>query len=332
MRAWQVTEWCEPEQMTLAEVEAPTPGPGQVRVRVHAAALNFFDILQIAGKYQVRPPLPFTPGAEVAGVVDALGPGVIDFAVGDRVQAILMTGAFADYALAPVGLTFRLPEAMSFSEAAAMPIVYQTSYLALTTRARLQPGEWLLVHAAAGGVGMAALQLGKALGARVIATTGSEAKAAICRAQGADHALTYHDTAWVAEVQRLTGGRGADVVYDPVGGDIFDLSTRCIAPEGRLLVVGFASGRIPSIATNRILLKDIAVVGLYWGGYIERHPDYPAQAQAELFRLYEAGAVRPLVSSVYPLEQAPQAMRALAERQTVGKVVLQPDKPEATSG
>ena len=166
MRAWQVTEWCEPEQMTLTEVEAPTPGPGQVRVRVHVAALNFFDILQIAGKYQVRPPFPFTPGAEVAGVVDALGPGVTGFAVGDRVQAVLMTGAFAEYALAPVGMTFRLSDRLSFAEAAAMPIVYQTSYLALTTRASLQPGEWLLVHAAAGGVGLAALQLGKALGAQ----------------------------------------------------------------------------------------------------------------------------------------------------------------------
>lgn len=323
MRAWQVTTWGEPEDMTLAEIAMPEPGSGMARIRNHAAALNFFDILQIQGKYQVKPPFPFTPGAEVAGVIDALGPGVTGLAVGDRVQAMLSMGAFAEYSLAPADRVFRIPSGMSFSEAAAMPIVYQTSYLALKARDTLRRGEWLLVHAAAGGVGLSALQLGKAFGAQVIATAGSNDKVQFCLAQGADHALSYRDAGWVQQVQRITNGHGADVVYDPVGGDIFDLSTRCIAFQGRLLVIGFAGGRIPTIAANRILLKNISVVGCYWGGYIEHFPAFPAEAQAELMRLYEAGHIQPVVSADYTLADAPAALRALAERRTVGKVVLQ---------
>lgn len=321
MRAWQVTEWCEPEGMTLADVAVPEPGAGQVRIQTRAAALNFFDILEIAGKYQVRPPFPFTPGAEVGGVVDAVGPGGAGLAVGDRVLAMTWLGGFGEFCLAPARMTFPIPDSMSFVEAAAMPIVYQTGYLALTVRGALQPGEWLLVHAAAGGVGSAAVQLGKAMGARVIGTAGSDEKLDFVRAQGADHALSYRDEGWVKRVMEITGS-GTNVIYDPVGGDIFDLSTKCIAPEGRLLVIGFAGGRISSVAANRLLLKSMSAIGVYWGGYIERRPAFVAEAQAALFDMYTRGQIRPAVSKVYRLDEVPQAMRSLAGRQTVGKVVV----------
>lgn len=322
MKAWRVSEWCEPEQMKLADIPLPEPKSGEVRIRNHAAALNFFDILQIQGKYQTKPPLPFTPGAEVAGVVDSLGPGVDHLSVGDRVMGSGGLGGFAEYTVTPATRTFRIPEAMGFAAAAAMQIVYLTSYLALKVRAAIKAQEWLLVHAAAGGVGSSAMQLGKAFGARVIATAGSAEKVDFCLTQGADYALNYREASWVERVKEITGGHGADVIYDPVGGDVFDLSTKCIAAEGRLLVIGFAGGRIPSIAANRILLKNMSVVGCYWGGYLEHHPAFLAQAQAELFGLYEAGQIKPVVSQAYSLADAVSALRALAERKTFGKVVL----------
>jgi NADPH:quinone reductase len=322
MKAWQVSEWCEPEQMTLADIPLPEPKFGEVRIRNHAAALNFFDILQIQGKYQTKPPLPFTPGAEVSGVVDAVGAGVDHLSVGDRVMGSGALGGFAEYAVTPAAKTFRIPEAMGFAEAAAMLIVYQTSYLALKVRAAIRSQEWLLVHAAAGGVGCSAMQLGKAFGARVIATAGSADKVRFCLTQGADYALNYREASWVEQVKEITSGQGADVIHDSVGGDIFDLSTKCIAAEGRLLVIGFAGGRIPTIAANRILLKNMSVVGCYWGGYLEHHPEFLAQTQADLFALYEAGQIKPVVSQVYPLADAVTALRALAERKTHGKVIL----------
>lgn len=322
MRAWRVNEWCEPEQMTLEDIPVPEPGPGEVRIRNRAAALNFYDILMIGGKYQVKPPLPFTPGSEVAGVIDAVGSDVAALSVGDRVQAMASTGGFGEYSLAPADKTFRLPSSMGFEEASGMIVIYQTSYFALKIRTALRAGEWLLVHAGAGGVGLSAMQIGRALGARIIATAGSQAKLDFCLSQGAEHALNYRDDGWVEQVKKITGGRGADCIYDPVGGDIFDLSTKCIASEGRLLVIGFAGGRIPSVAANRILLKNISVIGCYWGGYLERHPQFMSEAQAELFKMYEAGQIEPIVSRTYPLEEAASALRALAGRETHGKVVL----------
>ncbi len=322
MKAWQVSEWCEPEQMELADLPLPEPESGEVRIRNHAAALNFFDILQIQGKYQTKPPLPFTPGAEVAGVVDAVGPGVDQLSVGDRVMGSGALGGFAEYTVTPAARTFRIPVTMGFAEAAAMLIVYQTSYLALKIRAAIKAQEWLLVHAAAGGVGSSAMQLGKAFGARIIATAGSADKVDFCLTQGADYALNYREASWVEQVKEITGGHGADVIYDPVGGDVFDLSTKCIAVGGRLLVIGFAGGRIPSIAANRILLKNMSVVGCYWGGYLEHHPEFLSQAQVDLFALYETGQIKPVVSQAYALADAVTALRALAERKTHGKVIL----------
>jgi len=323
MKAWRVSEWCEPEQMEFTDVPVPEPGAGEIRIRNHAAALNFYDILMVQGKYQVRPPLPFTPGSEVSGVVDALGEGVTGFRTGDRVQAMAIGGTYSEFSIAPAAKSFLIPDAMSFKEAAAMIVIYQTSYFALTNRITTEPGEWLLVHAAAGGVGLSALQIGKALGLRVIATAGSDEKVIFCIEQGADHAINYSDPAWVEQVKSTTEGRGADIIYDPVGGDVFDLSTKCIASEGRLLVIGFAGGRIPSVAANRILLKNISIVGAYWGGYLEHHPEYMHLAQAELLKMYGDGRIHPVVSATWPLPEAVLALRALAGRKTVGKVVIE---------
>lgn len=321
MKAWRVHEWCEPEQMSFEDIPTPEPGKGEIRIRNHAAALNFFDILMVQGKYQTKPPRPFTPGSEVAGTVEAVGEGVTQFDIGDRVQAMATSGGYAECSIAPAAKTFRIPDAMSFEEAASMIVIYQTSYFALTHRTKINPGEWLLVHAAAGGVGLSATQIGKALGARVIATAGSEEKLQFCLSQGAEHALNYRDASWVDAVKKITG-RGADIVYDPVGGEIFDLSTKCIAPEGRLLVIGFAGGTIPSIAANRILLKNMSVTGVYWGGYLEHHPEYMAEAEAALFKMYEAGQINPIVSESFALADAVMALNALATRKTVAKVVL----------
>jgi NADPH2:quinone reductase len=322
MRAWRVHAWGEPEAMTLDEVAVAEPDAGQVRIRNHAAALNFFDILQVQGKYQVKPPFPFTPVAEVAGVIDGVGSGVSSVKEGDRVMAIPRGGAFGEYSIAPEASVFAIPETMGFEEAASMPIVYQTGYFAMTHRYQVREGEWLLVHAGASGVGMAAIQIGKALGAKVIATAGSEAKLAFARKQGADYTIDYSDASWVDRVKEITEGRGADTIYDPVGGDIFDLSTKCIAAEGRILIIGFASGRIPSIALNRVLLKNISMVGVLWGGYVLSHPRYEKEAHAALMKMYEAGKIQPSVNAVYPFAEAPRGLRDLAERKVMGKAVL----------
>jgi NADPH2:quinone reductase len=322
MHAWQVQQFCEPEGLEWAEIEVPEPGPGQVRVRNRAAALNFFDILQIQGKYQVKPPFPFTPGAEIAGTIDAIGEGVTAWQPGDKVLGIPEGSGFAEQTVLDAARVFRIPEGMDWAQAAALPIVYHTSYFALRDRAQLRAGEWLVVHAGASGTGMSAIQMGKAFGARVIATAGSKEKLDFSRRQGADYALDHRQATWVDEVIRLTGGRGADVIYDPVGGDIFDLSIKCLAPAGRLLVIGFASGRIPSIAANRILLKNISIIGVYWGGQVKADPGYTARTQRAIEVLWSEGKIRPEVSAKWPLSELPQAMRALLERKVSGKAVL----------
>jgi NADPH2:quinone reductase len=322
MKAWQVHEWCEPEQMKFVDTPVPEPGPDEVRIRNRAAALNFFDILQIQGKYQIKPPFPFTPGAEVAGTIDAIGAEVTRFSIGDRVQALVSSGGYADYSIAPVVKTFRIPTRMSFEEAATLTIIYQTSYFALKYRAVLKSREWLLVHGGASGVGMSAIQIGKVWGARTIATASSSDKRDFCRAQGADYVLNSLDTNWVEEVRKVTEGHGADIIYDPVGSDIFDLSTKCIAFDGRLLIVGFAGGRIPTIAANRILFKNISVVGCYWGGYTQHHPEFLGETQAALFAMYESDQIKPVVSQAYPLADAITALKAITERKVLGKVVL----------
>lgn len=310
--------------MVLADVPTPEPGEGQVLIRNRAAGINFFDILQIQGKYQWKPAFPFTPGAEVAGIVEAIGPGVRELHKGDRVLALPMIGGYAEYSLAPARKTFRIPDRMTFPEASALPIVYQTSYYALRHRAQLQRGEWLLVHAGASGVGMSAIQIGKAMGARVIATAGNAEKLEFCRELGADHAVGYSNEGWVEKVKEITGG-GANVIYDPVGGDIFHLSTKCIAPEGRLLVIGFAAGRVPTVAANRILLKNISIVGVFWGRRADEQRGYLAETQAALFEMYNDGELRPVVFREYALADARQALDDIAKRRVTGKAVLVSD-------
>lgn len=321
MRTWQVPAFGEPEQMILADVPTPAPKDGEVRIRARAATLNFFDLLLIQGKYQAKPAFPFTPGAEAAGVIEAIGAGVEGFAVGDPVIALPSFGAFAEEVICPAQRLLAIPEGMDFASAAAYPIVYQTSWFALEERARLQAGEWLLVHAGASGVGMTAIQLGKALGARVIATASTEQKLEFCRRQGADHAILYNDPGWVDEVKRITG-QGADVVYDPVGGDIFDLSTKCTAPGGRILVIGFTSGRIPTISTNRLLLKNISVVGAIWGNWTATHPRYIHDTHRRLMDLWRQEKLKPAIGKMYDFEELPKALRDLGNRAAVGKSVL----------
>jgi len=314
----------EPSDLAVREMPEPELGPGMVRVGVRAAGCNFFDILMVRGQYQVRPPFPFTPGAELAGVVEAVGPGVREFAPGDRVMASAGLGAFAERAVVPARSVYRLPEGMSFEAGAAFPIVYPTSYAALVFRAPVKPGEWLLVHAAAGGVGIAAVQIGKLLGARVIGTAGGDDKLEVARKAGADVAIDYRREDWVARVQEVTEGRGADVIYDSVGGDITGASLKCIAWNGRLLVIGFASGHIPEVKLNRVLLKNISLVGLHWGAHAMHEPARVGETFDALFGLYARGAVEPIIYRRYPLDDLPAALEVLGSRQSYGKVVVTP--------
>lgn len=313
-----------PSNLRVHEEPDPKPGAGEVVIDVRAAGCNFFDVLITQGKYQTRPPVPFTPGAEISGVVSDVGAGVAHLAPGARVGALLDYGGYASSVCVGADRVFPIPDQMSFEDAASMGIVYQTSHVGLLHRAHLQEGETLLVHAAAGGVGLAAVQIGAAVGARVIGTAGTQEKLDLILNHGASEAINYRSEDWVSRVKELTDGRGADVIYDPVGGDTFDLSTKCIAFEGRILVIGFASGRIPEIALNRVLLKNFSLVGLHWGLYMKMNPQLLSQTQAELYKLYIEGKVRPFVSARYPLSEAAVALGALADRKTTGKVVLQP--------
>jgi NADPH:quinone reductase len=318
MRAWRVHSLGDPaEVMSLDEVERPVPAEGQLLVQVRAAGLNFPDVLMTLGQYQEKPPLPFTPGVELCGEVVETVQRVIGSPSGGF-------GAFAEYALMDAGNAWPVPEGMPDEKAAALYLTYQTGHVGLHRRARLQPGEWLLVHAGAGGVGSAAIQLGKAAGAKVIATAGGERKTEVCRSLGADHVIDYTAEDFVPLVKEITEGHGADVVYDPVGGEVFDKSRRCIAFEGRLVVVGFTSGTIPQAPVNHALVKNYSIVGLHWGLYRKHDPALFGQVHEELCRLFAEGAIAPLIGQRLPLTELPQAMAAIADRSTVGKVVLIP--------
>jgi len=324
MRAVVVDRWMEPSELAVREVPDPEAGPGMLGVEVRAAGCNFFDILMAKGQYQVKPPFPFVPGAELAGVVQTVGPDVRGFKAGDRVLAAVPLGAFAERAAVPARAAMRMPDGMSFEEGAAFPIVYPTSYAGLVFRAGLRAGENLLVHAAAGGVGIAAVQIGKALGARVIATAGGPEKLEIAKRAGADVAIDYASGDWVEAVKQATGGRGADVIYDSVGGDVTDGSLKCIAWNGRLLVIGFASGRIPEVKLNRVLLKNISLVGLHWGAHAMYEPARIGETFDALFGLLAAGKIRPLVYKTYPLNELPEALAAIGSRRSWGKVIVRP--------
>jgi NADPH2:quinone reductase len=323
MRAVVVDQWMDPKDLAVREVPDPPCGKGMVRVAVKAAGCNFFDILMVKGQYQQKPPFPFTPGAELAGVVTELGEGVTTLAVGDGVLASAGLGAFADQAVVPARACHRMPDGMTFEQGAGFPIVYPTSYAALVYRTTVKPGEWLLVHAAAGGVGIAAVQIGKALGAKVIGTASPD-KLDVVRRVGADVAIDYRAADWVDQVRAATGGHGADVVYDSVGGDVTDQSLKCIAWNGRLLVIGFASGTIPAVKLNRVLLKNISLIGLHWGAHTMYEPQRIDECFAALFALHREGRIDPVIYRTYPLAELPAALAALGSRQSYGKVVVTP--------
>jgi len=324
MRAWRVTELGEPRDvMALVDVPDPAPGRGQLAVEVHASPANFPDALMCRGLYQSKPELPFTPGVELCGRVVAVGDGVTGFTEGDRVigGGVLPYGGFGEYALMDAATTFPAPDALDDAEAASLYIGYQTGWFALHRRAAIQPGETLLVHAAAGGVGSAAIQLGKAAGARVIGVVGGPEKAEVARTLGADVVIDRHTEDFVGVVKEQTDGRGADVIYDPVGGDTYDRSTKCINFEGRILVIGFAGGRIQQAALNHALVKNYSILGLHWGLYNQRNPALVAECHRELIRLADEGLVRPLVSERLPLEDVADGVQRLADGATVGRVV-----------
>ena len=326
MKAWTVTRIADPQEaLELAEKPKPETGAGEVLVKVQAAALNFFDILQCQGKYQEKPPLPFTPGAEIAGTIEAVGEGV-NLKTGQRVLAtpLLPNGGLAEWACVKEEGIFPIPDSLSYPEAAAMFITYQTAYFALHRTARLQPGEVLLVHAGSGGVGSAAIQLGKAAGATVIATAGSDEKTEICKQLGADRVINYRTEDFVSIVKEVTNGKGANVIFDPVGGDTFDRSRKCIAFEGRLLVIGFAGGRIADAPTNHALIKNYSIVGVHFGLFRNLMPAEVMKAHQELMALFEQGAIRPLVYEELPFEKVPDALDLLGERKTYGKLVVIP--------
>jgi NADPH2:quinone reductase len=311
------------ESLVLEDVASPVAKKNEILLDVHAAAVNFPDTLIIEGKYQFKPPFPFSPGGEAAGVVSAVGEKISHLKVGDRVMALTGWGSFAEQVAVPGYNVLPIPPAMDFNTAAGFSMTYGTSMHALKQRGDLQPGETLLVLGASGGVGLAAVEIGKAMGARVIAAASSAEKLAIAKAAGADELINYSETSLKDEIKRLTDGQGADVIYDPVGGDLFDQAIRAIAWNGRLLVVGFASGRIPELPINLALLKGAAVVGVFWGSFAQRQPQANAANFQQLFGWYAEGKLKPLVSQVYPLTQAAQAINDLGQRKAVGKVVVQ---------
>ena len=322
MKAVLCKSFGPPESLVFADIDTPTPGADQVLIGIKACGVNFPDTLIIQGKYQYKPPLPFAPGGEVAGVIEAIGEGVDGFAPGDRVIAFTGWGGFAEKVLADAPRLIRMPDAMDYVTAAALVMTYGTSLHALKDRAHLQAGETLLVLGAAGGVGLAAVELGKAMGARVIAAASSTEKLAICREHGADELIDYGSENLKERVKALTDNKGADVIYDPVGGVYAEPALRGVAWEGRYLVVGFAAGEIPRIPLNLPLLKACAIIGVFWGEFSRR---FPQQNDANLHALLswlEQGRIKPHIGTCYPLERAAAALKLLSLRQALGKVVL----------
>ena len=326
MRAWQVHEIGDPQKvLKLEEVEDPKPGPGEVVVDVEAAALNFFDILLCRGEYQERPETPFTPGGEVSGTISAVGDGV-DLEEGLRAIATpFPSGGYAEKVAVPAeGGIFPIPDDMPSEAAAALHVAYQSAHFGLHRRANLMEGETVLVHAGAGGIGSAAIQLAKAEGARVFSTAGGPEKVEVCEKLGAEVAVDYKEENFVDAVKEATEGRGADIIFDPVGGEVFDLSRRCVAFEGRIVVVGFTSGSIADAPTNHLLVKNYSVLGLHWGLYNKVAPELVVETHEALVELYQNGEIDPLIFKSVPFEEVPEALGLLGSRKTYGKLVTTP--------
>ena len=327
MKGHFITDWSQPEQLTLREMPDVALTAGQVRVAVRAVGVNFADGLIIQGKYQEKPAFPFAPGFEIAGEVSEIAPDVTHFHIGQRVFAAIAHSGYADQVVLPASHLHTIPASMDFTTAAAFPIAYGTSHFVLIDRARLQAGETVLIHGAAGGVGLTAVECAKAAGAQVIATARGADRVQIALDHGADIGLdtASPDFSLRDQVRALTDGRGVDVVYDPVGGELFDASLRCTAPDGRLLVIGFAGGTVPQIPANHLLVKNLSVIGVYWGAYRTLAPARFQASFEQLISWYKAGLLRPLVSQTFPLEQASEALIALKNRQITGKAVLTVD-------
>ncbi|MDF3072893.1 MAG: Alcohol dehydrogenase, zinc-binding domain protein [Alphaproteobacteria bacterium] len=322
MQALLCSRLGDPSVLELVELEPPAPKPGEIGVQVRAASINFPDVLMVAGGYQLKPPLPFIPGMEACGEVVALGDGVRDHRIGDRVIFGKRFGAFAEQVTVPAAEARPLPKGWSFAEGAAFAVGYKTAYHAIVQRGHIRPREVLLVHGASGGVGLAAVELGKVLGARVIATGSDDARLDVVREKGADFVLNYREAPFWQAVKDLTDGKGADVIYDPVGGDVFDQSLKCIAWNGRILLIGFTSGRIATLPTNIALIKGFSVIGVRAGEAVRREPQIGVEYHRELWQLANAGRIRPHVSHVLPLDRWVEAMALLTERKVVGKAVL----------
>lgn len=324
MKALLCTAHGGPELLQLEEIAAPRPAPGEVVVAMRAAALNFFDTLIIAGKYQFKPELPFSPGAELAGIVEEVGDGVEEFAPGQRVMAFVGWGACREKIAVPAEKLIPIPAGIDDETAAGMIVTYGTTLYALKNRANLQAGETLAVLGASGGVGIAAVEIGKAMGARVIACASSEEKLAFCASRGADETLNYSNTPLREGLKQLTGGTGVDVIYDPVGGDYAESALRAIAWNGRFLVIGFAAGEIPKIPLNLALLKNCAIVGVFWGAFVERENDTHRANMAQILSWIGEGKLSPHVDRTYPLADTAQALSDIATRQARGKIVITP--------
>ena len=322
MRAVLCKAFGGPETLTVEEIPDPVPSAGELRIAVAAAGVNFADILMVGGSYQESPEFPFSPGLEVAGTVIDCGAGVTGFAPGDRVMAGCSNGGFAEQVVIPAHDAYPLPEAMGFDIAGGFPVAYGTAYGALAWRADLKAGDSLLVLGAAGGVGLSAVEVGKAMGATVIAAAGGPKKGDIAREHGADHVIDYRSQDLRAAMRDITGGAGCNVIFDPVGGDSFDTAVRCLAWEGRLIVIGFASGRIPSAPANILLVKNCGVLGFHWGAYRRREPERLRAAFDQLLAWCEDGRLNPHVSQTLPLDRAGEALSTLRDRRATGKIVL----------
>jgi NADPH2:quinone reductase len=322
MHAWLCENPIGVEALQWKELPTPEPKAGQVRVAIAAASLNFPDLLIVQNKYQMKPPLPFVPGSEYAGTIDAVGPGVTHLKVGDAAAAFGGTGGFATHAVVDAALVMPLPRGFAFDDAAAFILTYATTHHALVDRGQLKAGETLLVLGAAGGVGTAAIQIGKVLGARVIAAASTDEKGELCRSIGADATINYAKGNIRDELKQLTAGKGPDVVYDPVGGDLAEPVFRSIAWRGRYLVIGFAQGGIPALPLNLALLKGASIVGVFWGEFARREPKANAAALAELARWYAEGKVKPVIDRRLPMRELPAAFERMASRTVRGKLVM----------
>jgi len=322
MHAWLCTEPTGVEALKWTELPTPAPGPGEVLIKIEAASLNFPDLLIVQNKYQMKPALPFVPGSEYAGVVEAVGPGVTHLSPGQSVACLSGTGGFGTHTLAPAALCMPLPKGFPAVDAAAFIMIYATSWHALVDRAMLKEGETVLVLGAAGGVGTAAIQIAKAMGARVIAAASSDEKCALCKKIGADETINYTTTNLRDALKELTGGKGPDVIYDPVGGDFAEPAFRSIAWRGRYLVVGFAAGPIPSLPLNLALLKGASIVGVFWGDFARREPKANAAMMGELVQWYAQGRIKPVIDRTMPMAELPAAFARMGSRGVQGKLVL----------